>query len=300
MLRHVREEAMVPFLKFQQRSKKAIAVCLWGPPGCGKSSANTHIASLLQIDPDHLILINRDLWNESLACTYFRKEYKTLLSARESRTVFNSLGQKQYTTSEEELQFWRFLLESPLNMLRCRDGNTLPSKMYTIFKHYFLRYFRAVLSKEDWESFWRHEHDTEEGASETRSVCNIFYAIATWWMQTYNKSYIIEISGKSFSETLMRKQVGSENNLLYIPFIDDLPALQSRVAQRNQFGSPNVNEIVEFYQNSYGTSLLQALNSGIFSQIIIQGNNTHNYVMLSLERITPKGYILVKEAANNI
>ena len=73
MLRHVREEAMVPFLKFQQRSEKAIAVCLWGPPGCGKSSANTHIASLLQIDPDHLILINRDLWNESLACTYFGK-----------------------------------------------------------------------------------------------------------------------------------------------------------------------------------------------------------------------------------
>ena len=81
MLRHVREEAMVPFLKFQQRSEKAIAVCLWGPPGCGKSSANTHIASLLQIDPDHLILINHDLWNESLACTYFRKEYKTLFFA---------------------------------------------------------------------------------------------------------------------------------------------------------------------------------------------------------------------------
>ena len=119
-------------------------------------------------------------------------------------------------------------------------------------------------------------------------------------MQTYNKSYIIEILGKSFSEDLMRKQVGSENNLLYIPFIDNLPALESRVAQRNQFGSPNVDEILMFYQNSYGTSLLKALDSGIFSQIIIQGNNTHNYVMLSLERITPKGYILVKEAANNI
>ena len=106
-------------------------------------------------------------------------------------------------------------------------------------------------------------------------------------MQTYNKSYIIEILGKSFSEDLMRKQVGSENNLLYIPFID-------------KFGSPNVDETLMFYQNSYGTSLLKALDSGIFSQIIIQGNNTHNYVMLSLERITPKGYILVKEAANNI
>ena len=134
-------------------------------------------------------------------------------------------------------------------------------------------------SNEDWESFWPHEHNTEENASETRSVCNIFYAIATWWMQTYYKSYIIEISGKSesFSEDLMRKQVGNENNLLYIPLIVNLPALESRVAQRNQFDSPNVNEILMFYRNSYGTSLLKALDSGYF---FADHNSRQKYIQL--------------------
>ena len=68
------DRALVPFQKFQTRSEKGIAVCLWGPPGCGKSSAITHIASLLETDLDHLLIINRDLWNESLDCTYFRDE----------------------------------------------------------------------------------------------------------------------------------------------------------------------------------------------------------------------------------
>ena len=38
----------------------------------------------------------------------------------------------------------------------------------------------------------------------------------------------------------------------------------------------------------------------LFEQIIIQGNNLVNYVMMSLEKVEGKGYILVKEFANDV
>ncbi len=60
---------IVPLHKFNRlmdigTEDNAVGVCLWGPPGCGKSSAMTHIKEILQVED--LICVNSDDWVEFL------------------------------------------------------------------------------------------------------------------------------------------------------------------------------------------------------------------------------------------
>ena len=55
---------------FQSASRKEpIGVCLWGPLGCGKSSAIAQIEAVTGTNSDDLMIINSDDWTVFLAKT---------------------------------------------------------------------------------------------------------------------------------------------------------------------------------------------------------------------------------------
>jgi hypothetical protein len=95
-------------------------------------------------------------------------------------------------------------------------------------------------------------------------------------------------------------------NIMYIPFVSDLAALKRRVhSRKEQFGNPTAEFVENVFKNAYGSNLVQVLDSGIYDQIVVQGNNRKNYVMVSLEKIQEDAanrfnYILVKEFADDL
>ena len=296
-----------------------LSICLWGPPGCGKSSAKVHLENLLRVDT--LLVFNRDDWNEFIAAHYFRDEYTYLMEERRKNSErkggdglesFRSLSNETtvhshdqtFASSDEELAFWRELMVGSYNQLRQKAGNTLPDDIYTIYFEYFLTNLKITLERAWFDEFIRiwHEGKYPENVLDT-GICTILYRFGPWWSCTKKVHFLLELSGNTFNESNYLDMFGVSQNVLYIPFIDDLDILKSRVSHRNQFGSPNISQLPEFYANSYGTNLLKALQSKMFSQIIIQGNSKLNYVMLSLERVNDRyngiNYILVKEFANN-
>jgi hypothetical protein len=268
---------------------------------------------------DTLLVFNRYDWNEFIAAHYFRDEYMYLMDERRRRSErkggdglesFRSLSrdtadkrEQTFASSEEELLFWRELMAGSYNQLRQKPGNKLPDDIYEIYFEYFLHNLKITLERDSFDNFLRLWHGKYPEDPFDTGICTILYRFGPWWARTKRVHFLLELSGNSFNELNYVDMFGTSKNLLYIPFIDDLDTLKSRVSHRNQFGSPNISQLPEFYANSYGTNLLKALESKMFSQIIIQGNSKLNYVMLSLERVDDKytgiNYILVKEFANN-
>jgi hypothetical protein len=316
---HLKQVHIQKFANQELDLTSNLSICLWGPPGCGKSSAKVHLENLLRVDT--LLVFNRDDWNEFIAAHYFRDEYTYLMDERRKRSErkggdglesFRSLSDETivrshnqiFVSSDEELAFWRELMTGSYNQLRQKAGNTLPDDIYDIYFEYFLTNLKITLERADFMEFidlW-HKGKYPENVFDA-GICTILYRFGPWWARLKEVHFLLELSGNTFNQSNYIDMFGTSNNLLYIPFIDDLDILKSRVSHRNQFGSPNISQLPEFYANSYGTNLLKALQSRMFSQIIIQGNSKLNYVMLSLERVNDEytgiNYILVKELANN-
>ena len=282
---------------FQSASRKEpIGVCLWGPPGCGKSSAIAQIEAVTGTNSDDLMIINSDDWTVFLAKTYFADTYRSFIHAREVTNAHHTA----YASSEDELVFWRMVMDTPYPRLLQTENNTLPRDMFDVYAKYFLEKFSSVLMPNTWERFWENPPSDATGVLNRTlsSPRNILYALAPMQAKEKRRTFVMEYAGRFFDRDGLQLNFLGIRNLLYIPFIDNMALLQNRVAQRNQFGSPNIDVIPEFYTRAYGDSLLRAIESRIFDQILIESNNIHRFVMLSLERLPDGHYILAREAAN--
>ena len=72
------DEFMSPNQPLHSSSKKdVLGVCLWGPPGSGKSSAPAHIQFLL--GEDHILMFDNDAWSDYWLKHLFPVTYETFL-----------------------------------------------------------------------------------------------------------------------------------------------------------------------------------------------------------------------------
>jgi hypothetical protein len=302
----------VPLHKFNRlmdigTNDSAVGVCLWGPPGCGKSSAMSHIMDILQVE--ELIYVNSDDWVEFLASSYFSKSYETnckekheLYRTRASPVVIDAflkreLDFKEKIRSLSLSQFGAFADEQN------EDKRVLPATLYELMNRYFLAKFKHTVTLTEWDSF------QEEYSALFVKEPNpgfLLYDIVPWWAKLNSKPFVLETTGRSFNVAFHRGSFADIPNIMYIPFVSDLDALKQRVHSREaQFGNPDAEFVETVFKNAYGANLVKVLDSGIYDQIVVQGNNRKNYVMVSLEKIEQDAanrfnYILVKEFADDL
>ena len=133
------------------------------------------------------------------------------------------------------------------------------------------------------------------------SVRDILFRFGVYFCKIFKKTFVMETTGKTYDSLFLEWCFRGIPNILYMPFIYDFGTLMKRVNNRlEQFGNAPQQYVEEAFQNAYGKNLLEILHMNLFDQIIVQGNNLVNYVMMSLEKLDGIGYILVKEFANDV
>ena len=302
----------VPLHKFNRlmdigTSDTGVGVCLWGPPGCGKSSAMSHIKDILQVED--LICVNSDDWVEFLASNYFSISYgqncsekHELYRSHAGSDVIDAFLSKELVFKEKirSLKFSEFKVVA--DELK-EESKFLPVTLYALMSRYFLDRFKHTLEQTEWELFKSEHHSL---FTKEPNPGFLLYDIVPWWAKLNNTHFVLETTGRSFSEPFHRGSFEGVPNIMYIPFVSDLNTLKKRVRSREeQFGNPNAEFVENVFKNAYGTNLVKVLDSGIYDQIVVQGNNRKNYVMMSLEKIQQDetnrfNYILVKEFADDI
>jgi len=309
----------VPLHKFNTlmdigTSDKAVGVCLWGPPGCGKSSAISHIKTILQTED--LICVNSDDWVEFLASNYFTKRYAQ--NCAEKHRLYSGSAQKDQINAflAGELEFKEKVRNTLFTGFRDLAAEStekieiLPDSLYDLINKYFLVAFKHTILQLEWDDFKRQHpylFKTEPNPG------YLLYDIVPWWAKLNQKHFVLETTGRSYNPSFHRVSFGDVSNVMYIPFVGDLDILKGRVqARKEQFGNPDGDFVENVFKNAYGQNLVRVLDSGIYDQIVVQGNNFKNYVMISLEKMqnssTGAGdesadgfsYILVKEFANDL
>jgi len=310
--------AYVPIHKFkdsriysderEEEKGKSLGVCLWGPPGCGKSSGFAHVKNILEVE--EIILFNSDDFTEFLVTTFFMKTYLQL--CKEKHSVYKEAPQLIATFAEKELSFKNSVRESKFDALCMMarhygeiSGDMIPQSLYLLLNNYMASKFGEFIDEKQWDefnAFWlstkhiRFEDFLNPGAA--------LYEFGPWWAKKNGKFFVVETTGRTWNEKFHKWAFGGIRNLLYIPFVHDLAALCKRVeARQSQFGNPSPDFVKDVFNVAYGQNLISAIDSKLYDQIIVQGNSNVNYIMMSLEKFNTgdtNGYVLVKEFASDI
>lgn len=290
--------------------QETIAVCLWGPPGCGKSSAIAQIQLLINND-NPICVFNTDFWMDYWIQTVFSQEHEHYIKEHERVLVHGTEEEQaeerlQANTFKREIRFLKIKAFVARAMAqKCPD---FPHTMYEMLYHFFIRNLRKVIDLSEWEQFvqmWSIHHQGEN-IEETLSTTEIFLRFGVWWSKQHNRKFILEMSGRDLGpDAYLEYCFGGAKNMLYIPFVYDVRILEARVAGRaHQFGNPTNKVINEAFAVSYGPNLLKAMDRMVFDLILFQSNATnYAYIMMSLERVLLDGaycYVLTKEQANDL
>ena len=301
---------IVPVHKFipTEKTSKSIGVCLWGPPGCGKSSGLAHIKNML--DNENIFDFNSNAFVEFLAHYLFPKTYFQYMKEKASIALSDYETRRVYIVKENA--FKMELRETMFNDLKGlltkynESLETFPKSLYDLYNNCFIKRFGQYIHEEDWNIFnqyWFSQHNQyiEEQLNPNAGM----YWFGPWWARFNDKIFVLETTGRTWDPAIHMWCFNGIRNILYMPFVSDLQELQMRVHKRTeQFGNPLPDFVQTVFQSAYGINLIHVLDSFLYDQIIIQGNNLVNYVMMSLEKIklgnSSYGYILVKEFANDI
>jgi hypothetical protein len=313
-----KDSTYVPIHKFKgterysdkdgESKSKSLGVCLWGPPGCGKSSGFAHVKNILEVEK--LILFNSDDFTEFLVTTFFMKTYSQL--CKEKHHVYADAPHLIKDFAEKELNFKNSVRDSKFDALCVMAHNygeisveMIPESLYMLLNNYMVSKFGEYIDESQWDefnAFWlsarrvRFEDFLNPGAA--------LYEFGPWWARKNDKSFVLETTGRTWNEKFHKWAFDGIHNLLYIPFVHDLAALCKRVeARQDQFGNPSPDFVKDVFNAAYGKNLISAIDSKLYDQIIVQGNGNVNYIMMSLERFNTgdvNGYVLVKEFASDI
>jgi len=299
----------VPIHKFFPIIKnKPVGVCLWGPPGSGKSSGLAHVKHIL--GDSKLFDFNTDAFVEFLLNTLFQKTYTNFIARKHEIFKRGNPSDKAKCLGEEE-SFYMEVRSCKFKDLYAKmeeygeSVKDMPESLNSLFNLCFVQKYATVIQKKQWDQFLVYLHSKYEINGDTATPTRIMSIFLPWWSRLNHHSFVVETTGRVWYSEYMLEVFSGIRNILYMPFIYNLEELQARVGRREeQFGNPTPDFVDNVFKSAYGTNLISVLDSFIFDQVIIQGNNVVNYVMMSLERIqatdSTYGYILVKEFANDI
>ena len=293
--------------QFSNHSEKdMLSVCLWGPPGSGKSSALAHIKFML--DDETILFINMDTWADYWIKHLFPHTFTNFVHDRAQASVNETTWNAHI---DREAKFKLSIRDQPFHNLQMQVAETqetteCPQSLYDMMQKFFMIFFEIHIDLPIWQqfcSFWKTfqpDMDLETKAS----TAFVYYRFAPWWAKQTMKRFILETTGRVFDPVFLQYAFSGTKNILYIPFVYDLSELESRVkARSHQFGNPPLHFVSNIFERAYGYNLIQVIDSALFDQIVIQGNHSVNYVMMSLELVVIAGkstYILVKEQANDM
>lgn len=287
-------------------------ILLWGPPGCGKSSGKSHIHNLLDVE---LVIFDSDDFNEYTIKILFPEMYKALckekheivqLKARDYLLFETRIADFLVKENNFKMKIGRARFSELPGFIEYYGCNPTKPKIledvFSLIEDYLLDKFYIPLDREIYDKFIKYWiRDSGQTHPDELSVRDILFRFGVYFCKIFKKTFVMETTGKTYDSLFLEWCFRGIPNILYMPFIYDFGTLMKRVNNRlEQFGNAPQQYVEEAFQNAYGKNLLEILHMNLFDQIIVQGNNLVNYVMMSLEKLDGIGYILVKEFANDV
>jgi hypothetical protein len=239
--------------------KDVHGILLWGPPGCGKSRSSRELSA--RHSPMHFI--NVDELVEHIIRKYYSNEW---------------LKVKDDTSMQKEFYF-RIRNSIGIDILsktaRQSDSLSLLFDFATELGHLTL----DTTEKTQFTSFLLSNYKIFTLQASTSLYCDLM----VWISKARHENFMIESTGNTFDEAWCKKVFGDVSSHLRVVYVDDPETLVNRVQNRAaQLINADPEHVRRVYANSYGHSLLEAMQSKIFRLIDICDNSKDPKIILTL------------------